>query len=187
MRLKNYTNFEDKRIREIIQFVRPNGISNFDVRISNSKTTIFYGRCYYDGAEVHYTADPFIVARITRNENEFPYLVQYTPQKKTRMEYNPKTLKFEFVSYSTGSRGYIDNLLLSREEALVHVIAHELRHLWQAKIKKGHRVWGARGQFSEKDADAYAIRKTREWRHKKNKTTELERLSLEGLEVSCQN
>lgn len=157
MRLKNYTDFQDKKIREIIQFARPNGISNFDVRISNSKTRIFCGCCYYNGAEVHDTADPFIVVRITRNENEFPYLVQYKPQKRNRMEYNPKTLKFESVSYSTGSRGYLDHRLLSREEALVHVIAHELRHLWQAKVKKGYRVWGARGQFSERDADAFEI------------------------------
>jgi hypothetical protein len=35
------------------------------------------------------------------------------------------------------------------------------------KSEKANRVWGVRGQFSERDADAYAIRKIREWHSKK--------------------
>ena len=27
-------------------------------------------------------------------------------------------------------------------------------------------VWGSRGRYSERDADAYAVRKLREWRRK---------------------
>ena len=77
---------------------------------------------------------------------------------------SPQSGKLESVSYNIDTGGYIDHILLSREEAVVHVIAHELRHLWQAKVKKGYRVWGTRGQFSDRDADAFAIRKTREWR-----------------------
>lgn len=36
----------------------------------------------------------------------------------------------------------------------------------QARVPKGRRVWGARGQFSERDADAYAIRTLRAWRRR---------------------
>lgn len=54
--------------------------------------------------------------------------------------------------------------LASRDEALVYLAAHELRHLWQYRIPRGRRVWGARGQFSERDADAYAIKMLRAWR-----------------------
>ena len=57
--------------------------------------------------------------------------------------------------------------LYSRIEALVLVTAHELRHLWQAQHPKGWRVWGSRGQYSERDADAYAIRMLRAWRRSK--------------------
>jgi hypothetical protein len=55
---------------------------------------------------------------------------------------------------------------LSREEALVHNLAHEFRHFWQKNhIGKRGKVWGARkGASSERDADAYAIRKQRECR-----------------------
>jgi hypothetical protein len=67
---------------------------------------------------------------------------------------------------------------LSREEAFVHMIAHELRHIWHKKIPKGYRVWGARGLYSDRDADAYAIRKVREWRRRSMnyKTTDTMRL-----------
>lgn len=170
MILKNYTNISDARIREIIQHLRPNGISKFDVRISNSKTCIFRGCCYYNGAGCHDTGNPFIIIRITKHEEAFPYFARYIPQIRTHTRINLKTLKSESVSYSTGTGGYIDHLLLSREEAIVHVCAHELRHLWQKEHKRG-RVWGARGRFSDRDADAYAIRKTREWRRQQNNNT----------------
>jgi hypothetical protein len=92
----------------MISFVKPPGISNFDVRISNSKVWV-HRRCYYyDGAHYHSTANPFIVVRLTPNENYF-------------------------TIYKKG-KGYIDHLLLSREEAIILVIARELRHLWHKKI-----------------------------------------------------
>ena len=166
MRLKNYTNISDDKIRQIIKFVRPNGISNFDVRISNSQSDIFRGRAYYEGSNYHDTLNPFIVVRVTKNESAFPYLVRYTSHRRSKLKLNPLSGKLESVSYNTGTGGYINHLLLSREEAVVHVIAHELRHLWQTKVKRGYRVWGARDQFSDRDADAFAIRKTRKWRRR---------------------
>lgn len=51
---------------------------------------------------------------------------------------------------------------MTRSEAVLFVLAHELRHLRQARVKRGRRVWGARGQFSERDA--YALRALRHWR-----------------------
>ena len=69
-----------------------------------------------------------------------------------------------FVKPRNLPTGYLDSLILSRIEAVVHVTAHELKHLWQTNHpgKRG-KVWGARGRISNRDADAYAIRKTREW------------------------
>jgi len=55
----------------------------------------------------------------------------------------------------------------SRVEMLVLILAHELRHTWQAKAKnKNGYAWGARGRYSEIDTEAYAIRKLREWRRR---------------------
>jgi hypothetical protein len=67
--------------------------------------------------------------------------------------------------------------LANRMEALVYVLAHELRHLWQYRVPRGRRVWGARGQYSERDADAYALGKLRAWRRHVPSTPIAERLA----------
>jgi len=87
-----------------------------------------------------------------------PYIARVNKEnhkEKNGKHYKPKK----------SSGGYIPSLMLSREEAFIHVLAHEFRHFWQLnhKGKKG-KVWGARGLFSDRDADSYAIRKVREWR-----------------------
>ena len=61
-------------------------------------------------------------------------------------------------------KGYLGMLPMTRAEVALFVLAHELRHLWQKRVPKGRRVWGARGQYSERDADAYAFRAVRTWR-----------------------
>ena len=64
-------------------------------------------------------------------------------------------------------KGYLGCPPIGNEiEALVFIAAHELRHLWHYRVPRGYRVWGARGRYSERDADAYAIRKLREWRRR---------------------
>ena len=138
MRLKNYTDIDSDTIRNLIRFVRPSGISNFDVRVSNYSGTTGRGRAYTQGSGYHDRADPFIVISIA-------------PEGR-----------FKRQIYEGGG-GYLPHVWGSRMEALVHLLAHELRHLWQAKHTKG-KVWGARGRMSERDADAYAIQMLRRFR-----------------------
>ena len=176
MRLKNYTDIPNERIREIIRFVRPNGISNFDVKITNTKRG--YSGIAYRRSSWHDRSNPFINGRLTRNSHEFPYYRHYDSSKIEKTRLNLKTGQRESYSYSAGTGGYIPHLVLSREEALVDVTAHELRHLKQMKGKCRRRVWGARGQFSERDADAYAIRKIREWRRLKFANSDALELSV---------
>ncbi len=111
--------------------------------------------------------------RVTKNESNFPYMEDNTPKciKLYFDKLNEKTDTYErwrhreYVANPNGSRGgYINSLILSGIEALVHVMAHELRHLWQKNhTGKRGKVWGARGKLSNRAADAYAMRKTREW------------------------
>jgi len=60
--------------------------------------------------------------------------------------------------------GYLAWPSCTWEEAVVALVAHEIRHIWQAENPRGRKVWGARGRQSERECDAYAIRKVREWR-----------------------
>jgi hypothetical protein len=63
-------------------------------------------------------------------------------------------------------KGYLKHTEYTLDEAIVHLAAHEQRHVWQIQHRRGYRVWGARGVYSERDADAYAIRMVRAWRRR---------------------
>jgi hypothetical protein len=140
MRLTNTTNIPDDKVRELIAFSKPTNVTKFDVMIKNFQYAGCRGRAYTQGSSYHYSNAPFIVVSICKSENIYPF------------ETNPK------------KGGYLPHISKSREEHLLFVLAHELRHLWQVKVPKGWRVWGSKGKFSERDADAYAIRKVREYR-----------------------
>lgn len=122
---------------------------------------------------------PHVIVRVTKNENEFPHMQKYIRTTKRIKEkyqkYNEKKETYETWTKTTYEKlpldkqtrfgGHIGSLILTREEAFVHILAHELRHLWQTNHRgKRGKVWGARGLLSDRDADAYAIRKMREWR-----------------------
>jgi hypothetical protein len=179
--LQNTTDFTNEKIREIIDFVKPNNLptSKFDVRVTGLSDGTFTGYA------IPSRERPVIVLRIGRNEKKFPHYRDYTPKVRRPWrkvilyfeKFNEKTRQYETwhesmpyqsikdmekkISYG----GYISKLILCREEALVSIAAHELRHLWHKNHpgKRG-KVWGARGKYSERDADAYAIRKQRKWR-----------------------
>jgi hypothetical protein len=125
-------------IRAIIRAVRPTGVANFDVRVSNTKGRGCAGRAYTNGSGYHATADPFVVVRIAKTD----------ALARTIMR---------------GGNGYLPSTWGNRIEALLFVLAHELRHMWQATHTRG-KVWGSRGRYSERDADAYALRMLRAYR-----------------------
>jgi hypothetical protein len=62
-------------------------------------------------------------------------------------------------------------VLDDRPEALVYILAHDLRHMHQQHGYAVHsnfpvgRVKNARGRYSEVCTEAYAIHKLRAWRH----------------------
>lgn len=141
MRITNTTTIPNATVREVIRFVRPSGVSGFDVMLKNSTDSDLKGSAYTQGSGYHATAAPF-VSLLVGAESRFPQ----KPQPPVRSNYLPRPY------------------LASRLDALVYLAAHELRHLWQAKVTHGYRVWGARGKFSERDADAYAIKMLRAWR-----------------------
>jgi hypothetical protein len=125
-------------------------------------TTETQATCCWDEAGVRFTGQTHrVCANCIKTKND-RWICQPEGSKRTgRLRY--QSIKDKEKKMSNG--GYISQLTLSREEGLVSIAAHELRHLWQKNHpgKRG-KVWGAKGQYSERDADAYAIRKVREWR-----------------------
>ena len=139
MRFTNTTNIPSDWVREIIRAVRPSGISNFDVRVSNCSHKRGKGKAYTHGSSYHSTANPFIVVYVAKTDE----------------------LARDLGEWRKG--GYLKYAVGSRREVLIAILSHELRHLWQAKHTRG-KVWGSKGRYSERDADAYAIQMLRKYR-----------------------
>ena len=131
--LSNTSAVPTNTVREIIQFVRPPGVSGTTFRVTQSK----HARSGYA-----YWSRNHVSLRVG-GAHHFP---------------RPPM---------AGGDGYLpDPYFADQVEALVYLAAHELRHLWQARVPSGRRVWGARGQFPERDACAYGIKMLRAWRRR---------------------
>lgn len=142
MRVVNTTTLDTALLRDVIRFVCPPGVAGFDVRLSNCSNGAFKGRAYPEGSSWHDRRATWFINLYIGPAALFPR----TPRPPVRSGYLPTPW------------------LRDQTEALVYLCAHELRHLWQGRVPRGRRVWGARGQYSERDTDAYAIRMLRAWR-----------------------
>jgi hypothetical protein len=171
--LKNTTRYSDTELEAILQFSMPPGIPDFDVTATKRFRDLFKGTCYPQGCRLHRVNPykPLIIVRVSDNERDFPYWVERgsNPRESKRIAMNA----ISYSQYNPRRRGYISTLLRNSRECLVYLIAHELRHLYQAKNKTGW-IYGSKGKrSSERDADAYAITKVRAWR-KNNMAREVE-------------
>jgi hypothetical protein len=60
--------------------------------------------------------------------------------------------------------------IISKVEALVYILAHEMRHLWQDHGIERNSIFptgyarNSRGRFSEVDTESYAVNQLRAWR-----------------------
>lgn len=162
MKLTNYTSVPSALLRTMIRFATPPGVSGFDITFKSTRRGL-RGRAYTHGTNYH-----------IRNGKRPPLVVIYVPadfgadDRAHRGQHplapgtgNPRRA---LGRKRQACRGYMPRECFTEHEELIDIIAHELRHLWQKRVATGRRVWGARGQFSERDTDAYAIGITRRWR-----------------------
>lgn len=165
VKLTNYTKVPAELIRDMIRFVTPSGVTGFDISFKNAGDGCLHGRAYTHGTCYHKRngkCPPLVVIQVPKwyGAKDAAYRNKYCIAPGAG---NPRR---EQCRKRQSCRGYMPHECWTDHERLVDIIAHELRHLWQRRVKRGHRVWGARGQFSERDADAYAIRMTRAWRRR---------------------
>ena len=135
MKLRNTTTIPNDIIRAVVREVCPSNVAGFTIKVTN------LGHGAYRGT-----------AFISRNS--------------VIIRVNQRDLYCRVAS-SRGfpGKGYLTGYSIGgRLEALIFTVAHELRHLWQKKVTRGWRVWGARGQYSERDADAYGLQMVRKFR-----------------------
>lgn len=142
-RWRNYTDIPDAELRAIYAAVLPAGLKAHDVEIKNNDGC-GRGMAYSHGSDYHSTARPFVVVSVPKTE-----------RMARVVERHPNS-----------TRGYLPVTHGSRRECFVYIMAHELRHLWQAKANGKPRgmVYGAKGRMSERDACAYGIQMLRRYR-----------------------
>ena len=140
-RWRNFTDLNDTELKRLYTQMLPPGLKAHDVEIKNHGAGGGRGTAYYAGSAYHTTARPFVVVSV------------------------PKTDKASRVRRKAHD-GYLPVDTGSRMEVFVYILAHELRHLWQAKSKGRPRgmVYGAKGRFSERDACAYGMQMLRRYR-----------------------
>jgi hypothetical protein len=158
--LQNTSSFTDddvwEAIRHVMQKPRLELIYRLrvNVMVENFYSGfLFRGMCYWNVGPSFPKDDgwcPLIIAKVTSNEKRFP-------------------------CYAWPSRyggGYLPSFTMNRMEALIHLLGHEFRHLWQTDVeeleprqrsRRGY-VWGSRGVLSNRDADAFGIHKVRQYR-----------------------
>lgn len=146
---RNYTDIADELVRAIYAAVCPAGLPAHDVAIKNLDRAGrgARGSAYRHGSGYHASARPFVVVSIAQTDARSRCVM------------------------GTGGGGYLPIAIGSRIEALVLVLAHELRHLWQGSGPRARAgkprvgmVYGSRGRISERDADAYALQMLRRYR-----------------------
>lgn len=128
-----------KLATEVIRTAVPAGVARYVVEFLPARSVHYCGRAYPGARRVLVRVPLSFRAKLVR-----PYRFVGTP----------------------GSSGYQGNEVYSHFEALLYLVAHELRHLWQTRVPRGWRVWGARGRYSERDADCYALGVVRRWRRR---------------------
>jgi hypothetical protein len=144
MRWRNYTDLPDETLKALYRAVQPSGLAAHDVEVKNHGRRGGRGMAYPAGSRYHTTNRPFVVVSIPRTEAQARYQRRAVAQRA----------------------GYLPVVTGSRLEVFVYMMAHELRHLWQAKAKGRPRgmVYGAKGRYSERDACAYGLRMLRRYR-----------------------
>lgn len=148
-KLINYTKTPNELLHKIIQFVFPSGLNNVKIilRYCRFNSDQFEGTAYSDSNRVS--------LKISRRL-ELPFCCGEKSQNKF---------------------GYIDmSILKTREEAIISLCAHELRHLWQNTVSKQDFTKTRLHKFTvgnkkheclykmEKDASIYARKMLLKWR-----------------------
>jgi hypothetical protein len=157
MKIRNLTGLATDRLRELALFAAPPGVAGVFITFKHRRD--YCGKAYCGNWLRSRKGKGRLYLEKKRGLTELPDLmigIRKAPRGVGKVENDNVWIK--------KGRGYLHSVEYTQEEAILHLLAHEMRHLWQARIPKGRRVWGARGQYSERDCDAYAIGVVRHWR-----------------------
>jgi hypothetical protein len=190
MKIRNTTNIADKRLQEMIEFCDPG--------VSKRVHAIF---AHSNDCARGYAAkkDRSIKVWVPKKQT-YPYLWDFnhnliwvkvgSDEEKRFSDGRAVVIKelknhnsgrsisdWKLLQYEIRNPYRVSHMVLSKEEDMISVIAHELRHQWQySKPLKSQWSYGCQKKSShytrERDASIYSITKLREWR-RRNTPTEI--------------
>lgn len=138
MNITTNLKISEQELVEIINFCKPPNcvINRLSIKNSRDKNYPYYG---------YFRPDTKAIRIGIGFKEFFPMVVDRTKKQLTQ-------------GYESGF------YLYSREEALIYLLSHELRHIWQDQNRKVKRLGKIKGLYSESDADRYAVNKLEKWR-----------------------
>jgi hypothetical protein len=170
LRLKNFSDTPDATIHRMIDFVDPGLAKDVRVVVRNSQVNSH-------GFSRAKTKE--IVVYMPKHQT-YPYYLDMSHSFKwikseecndtdialKEQQFNNRPYKL--IKYRRKT-GYLPSLLLTKEEDMIMILAHELRHQWQRRRPpKTQWAWGCQGNKTkfavERDASVYELKKIREWR-----------------------
>lgn len=138
MDLVNKTGINYDKVLELIRFCEPEKVKDYIIIVGDCNTDI-KANSQWNG-EINNISD-----------SSLPVITVQTNEK----------IDYPFEITGVKEKGYLWYKVSNREELIVYLISHELRHLWQAiNHVELDEHW------SQRDADVYAKNKVDEWRKK---------------------
>ena len=139
----NKTSIPWEMINDIIDYSGPEDLGEFVILVTDSDKDMAGGS--------DWRGDEFRI-----NHYSIPFI---------RIETNPD-LEYPFEIKGVENEGYRRYTVLDRNELVMYLIAHELRHLWRAR-----REDVIDRKAAETDSDDYAIKTIEEWRKMRGNST----------------
>src|SRR3982750_2843638 len=121
MRLQNFTKLDTELLREIIRLTCPSGVHRFDIAFKNSSSG-YKGGAYVTGCEYHARS---MRAKGMKDINRGFVVIGCCSRRAGRKW----TRSYQFCNQGA----YLGGTVFSEAEAVVLLVAHELRHLWQRR------------------------------------------------------
>lgn len=143
LRLKNTTDVPTPLVKDILKFVTPENIKPVEFTVTVTNAS-YSLRGRYMGYR-----QPRVLARVAKR-------------------FKPHRIALYQDAQNKGKKLAVT----SKVEALVYILAHEMRHLWQHHGSVQHSSFptgyakNARGRFSEVDTESYAVNRLRAWRRR---------------------
>lgn len=185
--IQNGTDIPNSKIRQIIQFVNPLSDTPLDINVR----VIYESQCdkeYHDNNMIgSYIPEMFwkmhdrvdivdkpVVTIVVFKNTIFPTYSNFHVMRALcpQWEHSPPRILIKELKRARLQMGHSVIVYLSLDEYLVRVIAHELRHNWQAVTQYVKPITETMRKSTiqkiklkqEKDADGYAVQQVRRWR-----------------------